>query len=235
MNILVIAAHPDDEVLGCGATIAKHSQQGDQINVLILAEGSTSRDIIRDREKHQTELSSLSQAAYKASKILGVNSIELLDFPDNRLDSCDLLDIVKIIEKAIHKYKPEVIYTHHYGDVNIDHQLINKAVITATRTIPNQDIKTVLCFEIPSSTEWQFSDPSLTFKPNWFVNISDTLNLKLQALKAYKSEMRPYPHPRSIRAVEYLARWRGSTIGVESAEAFVLTRHILDSLIKTDS
>ena len=226
MNILVITAHPDDQVLGCGGAIARHSQKGDRVNVLIIAEGTTSRENQRNRDRQQKELSNLAKSAYKASEILGVNNLELLDLPDNRLDSCDLLDIVKIIEKGINKYQPEIIYTHHYGDVNIDHQIIYQAVITATHPLPNHPVKTVLCFEIPSSTEWQLSQPSLTFNPNWFVDISDTLNLKLKALEAYHSEMRSFPHPRSIQAVKYLARWRGATIGVESAEAFMLARHL---------
>lgn len=226
MNVLVVAAHPDDEVLGCGGTIALHSQRGDRVDILIMAEGATSREEKRDRSKHQEELSNLAQSAHQASKILGVNSVELLNFPDNRLDSCDLLDIVKVIENKINRHQPEIIYTHHYGDINIDHQIIYQAVVTATRPLPNSCVKTVLCFEIPSSTEWRFSQPSLTFNPNWFVDISDTLNLKLEALEAYSSEMRPFPHVRSIQAVEYLARVRGAMIGEEGAEAFMLVRHI---------
>ena len=226
MNILVIAAHPDDEILGCGGTIAKHTQNGDQVHVLILAEGSTSRDLQRDRGKHQTELSALETAAHQASQILGVTSINFEKLPDNRLDSLDLLDIIKTIEKYIDRIQPNIIYTHHYGDLNIDHQIVHKAVITATRPLPNTCVKTVLCFEVPSSTEWQFSDQSLKFNPNWFVDISDTLNLKLKALEAYASEMRPYPHPRSYQNVESLAKWRGATAGVGAAESFTLIRNL---------
>jgi LmbE family N-acetylglucosaminyl deacetylase len=226
VNILVIAAHPDDEVLGCGGTIAKHTQNGDQVHILILAEGATSRNTERDRQLFQAELSALGTAAHQASKILGVNSLSLHDFPDNRMDSCDLLDIIKTIEQAINQYQPQIVYTHHAGDVNIDHQLIHQATVTACRPIPHQTVQTLLFFAIPSSTEWQTSGSALPFIPNWFVDISETLECKLKALKAYESEMRPYPHPRSLEAVEYLARWRGATIGVKAAEAFMLGRHL---------
>ena len=226
MNILVVAAHPDDEVLGCGGAIAKHTQNGDQVHILILAEGATSRNPNRDRQLFASELSTLETAAHQASKILGVDSLFLYDFPDNRMDSCDLLDIIKVIEQAIDQYQPQIVYTHHAGDVNIDHQLIHRATVTACRPIPNQSVQTLLFFEIPSSTEWQTSGSALPFIPNWFVDISETLECKLKALEVYKSEMRPYPHPRSLEAVEYLARWRGATIGVKAAEAFILGRNL---------
>lgn len=148
-----------------------------------------------------------------------------MDFPDNRMDRCDLLDIIKAIEPAIQEHAPQRIYTHYPGDVNIDHQRISEAVITAARSIPNHPTKTILFFEVSSSTEWQVSPVNATFRPNWFVDISHTLHLKQKALAAYASEMRAFPHPRSYSAVEYLAHWRGATAGVEAAEAFVLARH----------
>jgi len=225
MNILVIAAHPDDEVLGCGGTIARHTQNGDSVHVLILAEGATSRDEKRDRASRTSELSALAQAAHKAKAILGVSSLKLMDFPDNRMDSCDLLDIIKAIEPLIQEYSPQRIYTHHPGDVNIDHQRISEAVITAARSTPNHPTNTILFFEVPSSTEWQVSPVKATFQPNWFVDISETLQLKQKALEAYDSEMRSFPHPRSYSAIAHLAHWRGATAGVEAAEAFVLARH----------
>ncbi|MEM9543292.1 MAG: PIG-L family deacetylase [Cyanobacteria bacterium P01_E01_bin.42] len=225
MNVLVIAAHPDDEVLGCGGTIIKHSQQGDVVRVLILAEGATSRDWTRNRETRQTDLSALAKAAHQASEILEVDSVKLLQFPDNRMDTCDLLDIVKVIEAHIQEYLPERIYTHHLGDLNIDHRRISEAVITAARPIPEHPTKSILFFEVPSSTEWQVATASLNFNPNWFVDISNTLNVKLNALQAYQTEIRSYPHPRSLEAVEYLARWRGATVGLQAAEAFVLARY----------
>jgi len=206
-------------------TIAHHTQNGDTVHVLILAEGATSRDEKRDRDKRTSELSTLAQSAQQAKEILGVHSLKLMDFPDNRMDRCDLLDIIKAIEPAIEEHAPQRIYTHYPGDVNIDHQRISEAVITAARSTPNHPTKTILFFEVPSSTEWQVSPVNVTFRPNWFVDISDTLHLKQKALAAYASEMRAFPHPRSYSAVEHLAHCRGATVGVEAAEAFVLARH----------
>ncbi len=227
MNILVVAAHPDDEVLACGGAIAKHTQQGDIVHVLILAEGATSRTPQRNREKLQQELSELAQAAHQASEILRVTSLTLHDFPDNRMDHCDLLDVIKVIEQGIVQYQPETIYTHHGGDVNIDHRRIHEAVVTAARPLPGSTVKTLLFFEVASSTEWQTPGSAPTFAPNWFVDISQTLSLKLKALATYQSEMRPWPHARSIAALEHLARWRGASVGVEAAEAFMLGRNLI--------
>jgi len=226
MKYLIIAAHPDDEVLGCGGSMAKWTKEGHEVNVLILAEGATSRDKQRDRESRTEELSLLAQSAKRATDILGVESVELLDYPDNRMDSIDLLDVVKEVEKIIEKLQPEVVVTHHASDLNIDHQIIHQAVITACRPLPRQSVKRILSFEVPSATEWQSTDAGRPFVPNWFEDIADTLNLKVKALEAYKSEMRVWPHARSIKAVEHLARWRGASVGVEAAEAFMLVREI---------
>ena len=226
MNVLVVAAHPDDEVLGCGATMAKHVKDGDTVHTLILAEGATSRASTRDRSLWVSELSELSIAARKVGEIIGTTSVTLHNFPDNRMDSCDLLDIVKVIEEAIGTKRPETIYTHHSGDVNIDHRRIHEAVVTACRPVPDHSVKSLLFFEVPSSTEWQVPSSASKFSPDWFVDVSDTLQTKIKALEAYRSEMRPWPHPRSIQAVEHLVRWRGASVGVEAAEAFILGRHI---------
>ncbi len=227
MNILVVAAHPDDEVLGCGGTIAKHIQASDRVHVVILAEGVTARSDVRDRHKQAHELSELAQAAHRAHKILGTTSLELFDFPDNRLDSVDLLEVIKKIETAIAQYKIDVVYTHHAGDVNIDHRRVHEAVIASCRPQPHCTVKRVLFFEVASSTEWQPPQSASYFMPQWFVNISGTLSYKLQALEAYAAEMRAFPHPRSLKALEYLARWRGASVGIDAAEAFVLGREIV--------
>ena len=226
MKSLIIAAHPDDEVLGCGGSMAKWSNNGHEVHVLIMAEGATSRDSNRNRENRKDDLSELEKSAKEASKVLGIKSIELMDYPDNRMDSVDLLDVVKIIESYIEKIKPDVVVTHHSGDLNIDHQIVNKAVMTACRPQPENTVKRILSFEVPSSTEWQSTTINNSFIPNWFEDISDTLNLKLKALEAYKSEMREWPHARSIKAVEHLAKWRGATVGCEAAEAFMLIREV---------
>jgi N-acetylglucosamine malate deacetylase 1 len=225
-KVLVFAAHPDDEVLGCGGTIAKHARDGDVVNVVILAEGITSRNQNKNVKRNKKELSELAKAAYKANEILGVNSLVLHNFPDNKMDTLSRLEIIKVIEKIIDEFGASLIYTHHSGDVNIDHRRVHEAVITACRPIPNQAIKKLLFFEVASSTEWQPSGSAPFFMPNWFVDVSTTLDLKLSALRAYNSEMRAYPHARSLKALEYLARWRGACVGVNAAEAFVLGRCI---------
>lgn len=225
-TVLVVAAHPDDEVLGCGATIAKHVKAGDKVHVVILAEGMTSRDNERNRQQRNMELSELAKAAHTANDILGVHSLSLLDLPDNRMDSIDLLDIVKVLEDSILTFNPDILYTHHAGDVNIDHRRTHEAVITATRPQPGQTVKTLLFFEVQSSSEWQPPGSALAFAPNWFVDVTSTVELKMKALTAYKMEMREWPHARSCEAVEHLARWRGATVGCEAAEAFVLGRMI---------
>ena len=226
MNILVIVAHPDDEVLGCGASIAKWSKEGIYVHVMILAEGATSRDAVRSRDIRTNELSTLMEATQKAGSILGVASVKLLDFPDNRIDSVDRLDVIKAIEEHIAHIKPHTVVTHHVGDVNVDHQIVSESVVTACRPQPNNSVKRLLAFEVNSSTEWQVSGYNRAFQPNWYEDVTDTLRLKIEALKKYKTELRDWPHSRSKNAVEYLARWRGASVGCEAAEAFTLMREI---------
>ena len=226
-SVLVIAAHPDDEVLGCGGVIARHADRGDQVHVLIVAEGSTSRQIKRDRSLAADELSALAQAAQVAGSILGASGVELLDLPDNRLDSLDRLDLIKCIEEHIEEHQPDCVYVHHAGDLNVDHRRLHEAVVTACRPIPGQMVKRLLSFEVASSTEWQPPGSAQVFQPNWFVDISAQWERKRRALVAYSSEMRNWPHSRSLEAVEHLVRWRGAQIGVEAAEAFCLLRQLV--------
>ena len=225
-KILIISAHPDDEVLGCGGTMAKWANEGAEVYSLIMAEGATSRDKTRDRESRNVDLAHLGLAAQKASDLLGIASVELLSYPDNRMDSVDLLDVVKSVEDRIKKINPDKVVTHHSADLNIDHQVIHEAVMAACRPQPGHPVKRILSFEVPSSTEWQSPTFGNSFIPNWFEDISDTLELKIRALEAYETEMREWPHARSIKAVEHLARWRGASIGREAAEAFILERAI---------
>lgn len=226
VKVLIVSAHPDDEVLGCGGTIARHAGAGDQVQVLIVAEGSTSRQKMRDRVKAHEELTGLSKSANKAGLILGAAGVELLNLPDNRLDSIDRLDLIKHIERRICRHQPEVVYVHHAGDVNIDHRRLHEAVVTACRPTPGHTVKRLLSFEVPSSSEWQTPGSAPFFQPNWFVDISDQMHLKREALVAYASEMRPWPHARSLEAIEHLARWRGAQVGIEAAEAFCLLRQV---------
>lgn len=225
-TVLVVAAHPDDEVLGCGATIAAHTAAGDDVHVLILAEGATSRTACADSAIDRTVLSRLSDAAQTAASILGVKSLHLAGLPDNRMDTLPLLDVVKIVEDYIAKYSPVTVYTHHCGDLNVDHRITHNAVITACRPLPCHPVRRLLFFEIPSSTEWQMPLSGAPFLPNCFVDITNTIPKKLEALNAYDLEMRKWPHPRSPKAVETLALWRGATAGFEAAEAFMLGREL---------
>lgn len=205
--------------------MALHAQAGDVVQPVILAEGVTSRDASRDRAKREAELSSLAECAKRASEIIGVEAPIMKDFPDNRMDGVERLEVTHVIEEIMASFKPDIVYSHHAGDVNIDHRVIHEALIPATRPLPGSNLQSLLFFEVASSTEWQPPHSAVPFTPNWFVDIGAALELKLKALEAYESEMRPWPHPRSLKAVEHLARWRGSTIGVEAAEAFVLGRH----------
>ncbi|CAN5232699.1 PIG-L family deacetylase [soil metagenome] len=228
-KILVIAAHPDDEILGCGGTMAAHAQGGDEVHVVIMAEGVTSRAPQRDTAVDKEQLDSLAQTARKANQMLGVASVTLHSLPDNRMDSLDRLDVIKLVEAEIARVNPEVVYTHHAGDLNIDHRIVQESVLTACRPKPGHAVRSVLFFEVASSTEWMPASAGVVFAPNWFVDVSSTLELKLKALECYASEMCAWPHPRSIKAVEHLARWRGASVGTEAAEAFMLGRHIVQA------
>jgi LmbE family N-acetylglucosaminyl deacetylase len=225
-TVLVVAAHPDDEVLGCGGTIARHADDGDDVQVLIVAEGATSRQQQRDRGEVTDELSALAQAAKQAGAILGSAGVELLDLPDNRLDSFDRLDLIRRIEECVAFHQPNLVYVHHAGDVNVDHRRLHEAVVTACRPTPGQPVRRLLSYEVASSSEWQPPGSAPVFQPNWFVDITGQWTRKRQALEAYAAEMRPWPHARSIEALEHLARWRGAQVGVEAAEAFCLLRQL---------
>ena len=226
-NVLVVAAHPDDEVLGCGATIARLADEGWSVHVVIVAEGATSRNVMRDPALHEQELSELARCAEVANGILGATSVKLLSLPDNRMDGMELLDVVKIVEAEIERHRPAMVLTHHAGDVNVDHRVLHDAVITACRPQPGHSVKTLLFFEVPSSTEWRPAASGMQFAPDYFYDATNFLDRKLEALNAYAPEMREFPHPRSIRAVEHLAGWRGATIGCAAAEAFMLGRAII--------
>jgi LmbE family N-acetylglucosaminyl deacetylase len=226
-NVLVVAAHPDDEVLGCGGTIVRHVNNGATCHILILAEGITSRDDQRDAEFRKNEIEKLGMQAKKASGVIGAASLEILSFPDNRMDSVDLLDVIKPIEKAVEKIRPDIIYTHHFGDLNIDHRITAKAVETATRPLNGTSVREVYAFETLSSTEWSFADPNHYFHPNYFVDIENTLQWKIEALNAYSAEVREFPHPRSPEVLMSLAKVRGAQAGLKVAEAFSLIRKIV--------
>ncbi len=225
MKILVIAAHPDDEVLGCGGTIAKLSAMGKEVHILIMGEGVTSRYNAREQADSK-ELEELHKCAQQAGASLGAKSVMLKNLPDNRFDSISLLDVVKIVEEVIEDVKPEVIYTHHGGDLNIDHRIVNQAVLTATRPVEGQIVKEIYAFEVASSTEWAFQRFEPVFRANYFVDITDSLEKKIKGMEYYEPEAREFPHPRSSKALRAIAERWGSAVGCRAAEAFELIRAI---------
>ena len=226
--VLVVAAHPDDEVLGCGGTILRHVKSGDDVHILIMAEGLTSRDNHRDAVVHADELRELHSNSQRVADILEAKSVTLHNFPDNRMDGVELLDVVKVVEAMVDKVLPDVVYTHHAGDVNVDHRITHEAVVTACRPLPGQCVRSLLFFETVSSTEWQPASVDKQFMPNWFVDVGDVFEKKMEALKCYDSEMRAYPHSRSYEAIKILAKYRGFSIGKQYVEAFELGRNTIE-------
>jgi len=224
-RILIIAAHPDDEVLGCGGTIARYAKEGQDVFIAILGEGITSRYESRDQADKKA-LRELHEKSLSVGKYLGTKEVYSFDFPDNRFDTIPLLDIVKKIESLIEKIKPDTIFTHHIGDLNIDHSITFRAVLTATRPVPECPVKSLYTFEIPSSTEWAFAQMSHAFSPNFFVDIKDMLNDKVKAMALYDDEIRLFPHPRSIESIKNHAMNWGTVVGVSAAEAFEMIRMI---------
>lgn len=224
-KILIVVAHPDDEILGCGGAIVRYTKAGDKVYCLFLGKGKASRNL-GNRSSLEKEQGILEKEARKAAEILGISEIFFKDFPDQRYDTVSFLEIVKAIEGVKNKIKPDIVFTHHQGDLNLDHQITFKAVLTACRPLKNETIKELYSFEIPSSTEWGIPKKKNYFIPNVFIDISDTFNIKIKALKAYKSEIRRYPHPRSLEGVKVLAQKRGIEAGLKYAEAFELIKSI---------
>lgn len=222
-KVLIIAAHPDDEILGCGGTIARLAKEQNQVFLLILGEGITARDKDRDLLKREKEIQELKQQTVRAGEIIGLTRNFSYDFPDNRFDSVPLLDIVKAIEEIKSEVKPEIVYTHYWGDLNIDHRISYEATLIAFRPNTENEAKQIYSFMVPSSTECSY--PNL-FNPNIFVDISKTLEAKIKAFSCYTNELRESPHPRSEEALRVLAKHWGSVSGLGLAEAFSAVRII---------
>lgn len=225
MTVLVVAAHPDDEVLGCGGTIARLASEGHEVYIAILGEGITSR-CESNGQGDKKAMEELHAQSYKVGSHLLAKDVFLYSLPDNRFDTVPLLDIVKIVENLVDRLQPQVIYTHHGGDLNIDHQIVHRAVLTAARPLEDCPVKEIYAFEVPSSTDWAFQQFEPAFSPNVFVDIVETLESKVEAMQLYESEARTFPHPRSPQALRAISRRWGSTVGVEAAEAFQLIRYI---------
>jgi LmbE family N-acetylglucosaminyl deacetylase len=217
-KVLVVAAHADDEALGCGGTLARHSGNGDTVDVVFVADGVTGRGDEKLEKRHASAL--------KACSILGANKPVFLDFPDQKLDTLSFLQIMQAIEPLIERIGPTIIYTHHGGDLNLDHRIVHQAVLTALRPMPSSIYKAIYAFEVSSSTEWASSAIGEGFRPDHFVGIETTIDRKMEALRAYGQEMRDFPHSRSYDAVRALAVVRGSSVGLPSAEGFVTLKSI---------
>lgn len=219
-HVLIVAAHTDDEALGCGGTIARHVAEGDTVYAVFMADGVSSR-----AQADQVDLEKRNAAAERAREILGIQENFYLGLSDNRLDSLPLIEVVQRLEPIIRKLQPNIIYTHHHGDLNVDHRITHQAVLTACRPMPGSSVQAIYAFEVMSSTEWStpIAEP---FVPNHYVDISNQLNTKMDALRAYQLEMRDAPHSRSIEHLTHLAHHRGYTVGLMVAEAFVAVRTI---------
>ena len=226
-TVLVIAAHPDDELLGLGGTVRRLANEGKEVHALILAEGITSRSDRRE-DADFSQLEELRSDAREAAKVVGYKTIDFHGFPDNRMDGVELLDVIKVVSKYIDQYKPDTIFTHHHGDLNVDHRIACQAVLTACRPVGSSFVKQIYGFETPSSTEWNFTyeDP---FRPNVYFDVTDTLEAKVEGMARYRSESTAYPHPRSPEALRALGRYRGSNAGYGMAEAFELLLQRFDA------
>lgn len=222
--VLVVAAHADDEALGCGGTIARHVFEGDEVHLVLMADGVTSRSVSPSKY-NAGSLARRNAAADRAHAILGISSVDRLGFPDNRMDSLTLLDVVQSLEPVIQRIAPRVIYTHHCCDLNIDHRITHQAVMTACRPMPECSVREIYTFEVLSSTEWAIS-PQEAFVPNFFVDISAQLQTKQHALEAYAEEMRQVPHSRSVEHAMLLAQHRGYSVGLKAAEGFMAVRTV---------
>ncbi len=219
MRVLLVASHPDDEILGPGGTIARHVEEGDTVTILIVADHGSAR-------YEEEQIRQVRAAARAASEVLGVQDLRFGELADQRLDTLPIIEVTQRVEAVVHEVRPEVVYTHHRGDINRDHAVLHEATLTATRPYSAPFVRRTLCYETPSATEWAGPFPETAFLPNHFVDITPWLGTKLDAMACYPSELGTPPHPRSLEALEiHAANW-GSVIGVAAAEAFWLVREI---------
>jgi LmbE family N-acetylglucosaminyl deacetylase len=219
MNVVVIAAHPDDEILGTGGTLAAHARAGDEVHAIVLAEGASSRY----EKKMKT---TLEEAGRAAAREIGFASIRFEGFPDQRMDTVPLIDMIQKLETLLEEIDPQVVYTHFAGDVNEDHTVTAKAAWTACRPYRFPGIRRIAAFETPSSTEWAWPLDGGKFVPNLYMDITSTLDAKISAVECYETELRDYPHPRSSRALRERAATWGTVVGKQAAEPFMVLREI---------
>lgn len=226
-KVLVVSAHPGDEVLGCGGTLARHTAAGDDVTVLTLGDGMTSRIGDFTKAQNAIDLSAVEKQSRDALGLLGVKMAHFSWLPDNRFDSLPLLDIIKHVESIKAAVKPDVVYTNSPFDLSVDERRTFEAVTTAFRPVPGDNACALYCFELLSSTEWNIPGRGANFSPNTYMDITRVLPNKIEAYKRFTTEARPWPHPRSSQAIEHRARVRGAACGFEAAEAFQLIRAII--------
>jgi LmbE family N-acetylglucosaminyl deacetylase len=219
--VLIVVAHPDDETLGCGGTIARHVRNGDKVYVVSMTDGVGARGI-----KDSTEIKRRAQASINASNILGLEWLECGTFPDNAMDTVRLLDVAKVIERAKTLTKPTIVYTHSSADLNIDHRIVSEATLTAFRPEPNEVWEEIRTFEVASATDYGHKSVTGEFVPNLYIDVTETWETKMAALNEYRMELRKSPHTRSFEGLENLARYRGNQVGLLYAEAFELIRRV---------
>lgn len=225
MNVLVIAAHPDDEVLGCGGTMARLANEEHVVSILILGEGVTSRYSHR-ADAPAKEIEALHGRSHAVAQLLGAREVSFCQFPDNQFDTVPLLEVVKAIEAVVEARQPELVFTQHGGDLNTDHGVTFRATMTATRPMKGQSVRAVYGYEVASSSEWAFGQFAPIFVPNVFWNIGGFVDQKIAAMQLYESEARAFPHPRSPESLRARAVHWGTVIGCAAAEAFCLVREI---------
>lgn len=219
--VLVVAAHSDDEVLGCGGALRRHVESGHRVAAVHLTDGVGSR-----RSGAREEVERRRKASERAAAVIGYEWVARGDFPDNALDSVPLLEVVQFVEDVVAEVEPQIVYTHHGGDLNVDHQVAFRAALTALRPQPGAPRPEIRSFEVPSSTEWGHRSLTSDFSPNLFVDITAHWDTKIEALECYREELRPPPHPRSVESIDALARTRGAAAGLERAEAFDIIRRV---------
>ena len=221
---MLVAAHPDDELLGCGGTLLYFKKKGYDIKIIFLSDGESSR--LRKKNKKKFLIKRREKQAIKISELCNFRKPSFARFPDNQLDGVLLIKIIKFIEREIIKFKPSILITHNENDLNIDHKTVFDAVVTATRPSTKTFVNSIYCFETPSSTENNFSNLKVNFNPSLYFDISKFINKKIDLLKVYKNELKSYPHPRSLEGVRVLAKYRGTQIGKKYAEAFYVLREL---------
>ncbi len=224
-KILVIAAHPDDEVLGMGGTIAKYTTRGDEVALLVVTDGSTSQ--YRNSPRLQEILIEKKTETINSAAILGVKHIFYGELPDMKLDVTPHIDINRVIENAISDFQPSIVFTHFNGDVNKDHRMVYESTLVACRPVSEQCVKRLFLYSVPSSTEWNVQTATNVFLPNWYEDISgEFAEKKYKAMECYKTEMRDYPHPRSIQYLRTADTAEGNRVGLLAAESFIMLRSI---------